>query len=97
MPREAINYGGSSFIKDDRRTEPGSDLRFCDSQAAAKLFVRYYNHVGREFKLRALLCRFNLDVAEENRAACFHDLGGANGAEDRKQKAVGREQKASHR
>src|SRR5205085_11958964 len=30
----------------------------------------------------ALLGRFNLDVAEKNRAAGFHDLGGANGAED---------------
>src|SRR5437899_1597606 len=30
----------------------------------------------------ALLCRFNLDVAEENRAACLHDLGGVNAAED---------------
>jgi len=30
----------------------------------------------------AFLCRLNLDVAEENRAACFHNLGGANAAED---------------
>src|SRR5437588_8419703 len=27
-------------------------LRFCDSQSAAKLFVKSYGHVGREFKLR---------------------------------------------
>src|SRR5947209_12536557 len=25
---------------------------FCDSQSAAKLFVKSYGHVGREFKLR---------------------------------------------
>ena len=30
----------------------------------------------------ALLGRFNLDVAKQDRAACFHDLGGANAAED---------------
>ena len=30
----------------------------------------------------ALLGRFNLDVSKQNRAACFHDLGGANAAED---------------
>jgi hypothetical protein len=30
----------------------------------------------------AFLGWFNLDVAKQNRAACFHDLGGANAAED---------------
>src|SRR5437660_6563937 len=35
-----------------RETETGSGLRFCDPQSAAKLFVKSYGHVGREFKLR---------------------------------------------
>ncbi len=30
----------------------------------------------------ALLRRFNLDVAKQDRAACFHDLAGANATED---------------
>jgi len=41
-----------------------------------------YGHVGREFKLRPFSAGSNLDVAKHYRAACFHDRGGANAAED---------------
>ncbi len=60
----------------------------CDSQSGVN---RFYEDRGNIRGLRpgrpraqtsALLGRFNLDVAELNRAACFHDLGGANVAED---------------
>src|SRR5437660_1471377 len=62
----------------DRRLDPN-----CDS------FISIDQISGNGLRPRrprvqtaALLRRFNLDVAKQNRAACFHDLGGANAAED---------------
>ncbi|SRR6266496_4052417 len=76
------------------KKELGSGLRFCDSQSAAKLFVKSYGQVGLEFKLRPFSAgsiltfrnkieqlRFRIDVgAPANINACISHLAESKSA-----------------
>ncbi len=62
--------------------ELGSGLRFCDSQSAAKLFVRSHRHVGREFKLRPCSAGSILTLRNKIEPLASNDLVGANATKD---------------
>ena len=65
--------------------ESGNKGQACDFailQLAPEIIRKVLRPHRTRVQTAAFLGRFNLDVAKQNRAACFHELGRANAAED---------------